>query len=85
MNGPEHYRRAELLLESCQTGTEPDGTEFYPSTERLEDDDPDVNTIGNALLAAHVHATLALAAAQMDLVGATVNGVVSAGWSEVLR
>lgn len=67
MNGPEHYRRAEALLDSCQAGTDRDDegrvVEGYPSTERLLPEDEPENTIGNALLAAHVHATLALAAA----------------------
>lgn len=67
MNGPEHYRRAEALLDSCQLPGRPDiddlgrVVESYPSTE-IPDTEPE-NTIGNALLAAQVHATLALAAA----------------------
>lgn len=59
MNGPEHYREAERLLKSCQSPGErhPDDAEEYPA---LEDG---VNSIGNALVAAQVHATLALTAA----------------------
>lgn len=59
MNGHEHYLEAERLLKSCQSPGErhPDDAEEYPA---LEDG---VNSIGNALAAAQVHATLALAAA----------------------
>jgi hypothetical protein len=64
MSGPEHYRQAELLLESCHYTVDSDGTEMYPATEEVDPETGDrVNTIGNALAAAQVHATLALAAA----------------------
>lgn len=58
MTGPEHYREAERLLLSCQvlpaTASE---AATYPQHE------DGINTISNALIAAQVHATLALAAA----------------------
>ena len=58
MNGPDHYREAEQLLNSCQLpGFGPGGAEQYPAHE------DGVNSIGNALAAAQVHATLAVAAA----------------------
>jgi hypothetical protein len=70
VNGPEHYRRAEALLESCQLAADADAdgsiTEIYPAVEDAGDDERPVNTVGNALLAAHVHATLAHAAATID-------------------
>lgn len=87
-SGPEHYRRAEALLASCQVTTDrdEDGTvvEIYPSYEYDDVSGRDVNTTGNALLAAQVHAELAKTAALMDLIGATVNGVVTPGWGEAL-
>ncbi len=66
MNGPEHYRMAERLLRSCQLPPildHPDDAPTYPASEWDESTDREVNTIGNALVAAQVHATLALAAA----------------------
>ena len=58
MTGPEHYREAEKLLRSCQIDRATDReAATYPAVE------DGVNTIGNALAAAQVHATLALAAA----------------------
>jgi hypothetical protein len=64
MTGPEHYRRAERLLQSCQVGEpdyDDDGTavEAYGTARDLDDG---VDGCRNALLAAQVHATLALAA-----------------------
>lgn len=60
MTGPEHYREAEKLLESCQVPPKDDQFEVYPPYPAAEED---LNTVGNALRAAQVHATLALAAA----------------------
>lgn len=58
MTGPEHYREAEKLLRSCQIDRATDReAATYPAVE------DGVNSIGNALAAAQVHATLALAAA----------------------
>lgn len=58
MNGPQHYAEAERLLKSCQlAGFGPGEAEQYPARE------DGVDSIGNALAAAQVHATLALAAA----------------------
>lgn len=76
MTGPEHYRVAELLLASCQLGSpDGDGTEYYSPG----DDPPGsggINTLANALAAAQVHATLALAAATAR--------ETPARWAEVL-
>lgn len=56
--GPEHYREAEKLLRLCQIDRANDReAATYPAVE------DGVNSIGNALAAAQVHATLALAAA----------------------
>ncbi|HEV2780388.1 MAG TPA: hypothetical protein VGX25_13445 [Actinophytocola sp.] len=58
MTGPEHYRLAEALLTSCQLSSDlPEDVEYYPAKE------DGVDTCANALAAAQVHATLALAAA----------------------
>jgi hypothetical protein len=68
MDGPEHYQVAEALLDSCRIvgGDDLDDrgrlVPTYPATE-WDRDRGEVNTIGNALAAAQVHATLALAAA----------------------
>lgn len=63
MNGPEHYKRAEEMLQAVEdfrlTGTQ-QGTD--------------------TVAAAQVHATLALAAAQIDVI--TDNGTDF--WAEVL-
>lgn len=62
MNGPEHFREAERLLVDCQLAAgDDDPPEVYPAFE-----DGGVNSIGNALAAAQVHATLAQAAAIID-------------------
>lgn len=68
MNGPEHYRIAEELLRSATVGQDDvaeDGTPIptYPAWEYDPDTARDINTVGNALAAAQVHATLAHAAA----------------------
>jgi len=84
VNGPEHFRRAEALLRSCTIG-EPDidsegvVVPTYPATEYDEVLGREVNSVGNALLAAQVHATLAVAAA-------TAHDAKRAGgeWSAVL-
>lgn len=62
MNGPEHYAEAERLLRSCQLlpAIETDAA-IYPAVEDDEDGHP-IHTTTNALAAAQVHATLALAA-----------------------
>lgn len=57
MNGREHYEAAETLLVSCQVpGMIGETPEQYPARE------DEVNAVGHALVAAQVHATLALAA-----------------------
>lgn len=56
MTGPEHQGEAERLLLSCQL--EP-ATEYDAATYPANEDG--ANTICNALVAALVHATLALA------------------------
>jgi hypothetical protein len=73
MNGPEHYRRAEALLESCRI---PGSDDYDPDLGVVESYTPSLDDIGtgedpevvdssrNALMAAGVHATLAVAAAQ---------------------
>jgi hypothetical protein len=73
MNGPEHYRRAEALLESCRI---PGSDDYDPDLGVVESYTPSLDDIGtgedpevvdscrNALWAAGVHATLAVAAAQ---------------------
>lgn len=57
MNARDHFETAERLLASCQleVGDERNAP-TYPASE------DGVNSIGNALAAAQVHATLALAA-----------------------
>lgn len=58
MTGAEHYAEAERLLLSCQVMPATEGDPAtYPSVEEGE------HTTGNALAAAQIHATLALAAA----------------------
>lgn len=57
MNGAEHFHEAERLLLNCQT--EPADALNAATYPALEDGQ---NTIANALAAAQVHATLALAA-----------------------
>lgn len=71
MNGPEHYRMAERLLRTCrlndpeiyEEGGEP--VFYYPPDHPVSLDDHVVNPPNN-LVAAQVHATLALAAATAD-------------------
>jgi hypothetical protein len=62
----DHFREAERLLLSCQldSGTERDAP-TYPQSE------DGVNSICNALAAAQVHATLALAEANRPRLTAT--------------
>jgi hypothetical protein len=77
VTGPEHYREAERLLVSCQIlrGDRQAGdAEQYPAA--VEDEGGD--TCRNALMAARVHATLALAAAAIECASFPL------GWSEVL-
>jgi hypothetical protein len=58
VTGPEHYREAERLLLSCQiTRADENNVAIYPAVE------DGLHTTTNALTAAQVHATLALAAA----------------------
>lgn len=64
MTGPEHYRLAEKLLESARLRSEhdhPDDAPTYPAVEYDPAKGQDINTVGNAIAAAQVHATLALA------------------------
>lgn len=57
MTAYDHYRAAEALLLSCQVpGTHGETPEQYPARE------DDADSVGHALAAAQVHATLALAA-----------------------
>lgn len=59
MNARDHFEMAERLLASCQLDAGDDrNAPTYPAEE------DGVNSIGNALAAAQVHATLALAASQ---------------------
>jgi hypothetical protein len=64
MTGLEHYLAAEALLVSCQLPNPDESYELYPA---LEDDGEGgrVHSTANALVAAQVHATLALAAAEV--------------------
>ncbi|WP_367128281.1 hypothetical protein [Saccharothrix sp. HUAS TT1] len=74
--GPEHYQAAEKLLASCQLQAPGDrNAETYPERE------DGVDSIGNALKAARVHATLALAAA--TAMGSDQPVEELAGWIEV--
>ncbi len=77
MTGPEHYRRAEVLLESCQApgepDYEPDGTPVEPYGTAINEDE--VDDCRNALMAAHVHATLALAAATLECASTDQNSL----------
>lgn len=73
MTGPEHYLRAEALLGSCENESIRDlddqdrVVEFYPEHDGLPHDDIHHEHDGaNALAAAQVHATLALAAATAE-------------------
>lgn len=69
MTGPEHYRRAEALLEYQQrpgwTDVDDEGRTVESYAPVTGDDDPaDPRDLSrNPLMAAQVHATLALAAA----------------------
>ena len=58
MTGEEHFQMAERLLASCRLD---DGDDRNAPTYPVQEDG--LNSIGNALAAAQVHATLALAAA----------------------
>lgn len=58
MTGSEHYHEAERLLLDCQVAPADNrDPAVYPAREH------GVDSVGNALAAAQVHATLALAAA----------------------
>jgi hypothetical protein len=70
MNGPDHYREAERLLDECCTD---DG--FFPA-----EDDADMDHHRNPLMAAQVHATLALAASNIE----AATRRPSAAWTEVV-
>lgn len=77
MNGPEHFVEAERLLKSCQLqGFGPGEAEQYPARE------DGVDSIGNALTAAQVHATLALAAATA-LTGGGLPDAEYRAWNDV--
>lgn len=94
MNGPEHYRRAEALLVSCQDPSiqdlDDDGrvVEFYPERDLFAPGDPKhEHDPANALLAAQVHAALALAAAVAPghaLAVSDLPGRLMDGWIGVL-
>ena len=76
MNGPQHYAEAEQLLKSCQLpGFGPGEAEQYPERE------DGVDSIGNAIAAAQVHATLALAAA--TAMAANLSGPDYEAWNNV--
>lgn len=87
-SGSEHYRRAEVLLESCQLGEpdyDPDGTpvEGYGTAQIVDPlaRDPREEVVDdsrNALMAAQTHATLALAAATADA------GHCCNGWTDAI-
>jgi hypothetical protein len=74
MNGPEHYRRAEALLESCRI---PGSDDYDPDLGVVESYTPSLDDIGTGedpevvgeihppqMDGVGVHATLAVAAAQ---------------------
>lgn len=92
MTGPEHYRRAEALLESCQlpgrNDKAADGTpiENYPALEDRGEGPED--TVGHALAAAQVHATLALAAARAESIAQGFDGpddtTIPMAWSAAI-
>lgn len=92
MTGPEHYHRAEALLASCMIGDDVDDqgriSETYPAYEYDPDTGRDVNTTGNALVAAQVHAALALAAATAEPLAQGYDGpddsTIVAAWSEAI-
>jgi hypothetical protein len=73
MTGPEHYRAAEELLESARRWEREivDETDSYAS-------------IDSARAAAQVHATLALAAAQIEQVSARGPGDVDQTWIDAM-
>lgn len=95
MNGPEHYRRAEALLDSCQVATlldiddEGRAVEHYPVTEWDVDGEREEDTVSASLAAAQVHATLALAAAQVEAAYVTAtnghDGAIRTDWVEAIR
>lgn len=83
LSGPAAYSRSVDLLEQAFATHEvgvgdpwnaaPEIRSVLPDSERLL-----------YIEAAKAYAALAGAAATMEVAGATVNGVVTAGWSEVL-
>lgn len=78
MNGPEHYAKAEGLLENARTNVGKDGPLLHSADVRLA-----------LVTAAQAHATLALAAAQVDaaeLHSVGINGnEAMTEWGEVTR
>lgn len=85
MNGPEHYREAERLLEAAIVRGLDNSPNYAADRPSLSDHlAPDCEGLGN-LAAAQVHATLAHAAAVID---STINGPHRLrnwrAWDEVL-
>lgn len=70
MTGAEHYRMAELLLESSQMP----GPHYAAEAEQYPALEDDVDSVSHALAAAQVHATLALAYSQQHPGHATPPG-----------
>lgn len=91
MNGPEHYVTAEALLDSCQVKSLSEIDDkgrrvpHYPGPEVVGDVAED--SVSNALRAAQVHATLALAAATAATQATAYDGdeysARSRGWAGV--
>jgi hypothetical protein len=84
VTGPEHYREAENLLVSCQL-IRTDEHEIYPEVGLGHEDD--VDSCRNALMAAQVHATLALTAAQAEPIAqslGTEGDEIATAWSEAI-
>ncbi len=69
MTGPEHYRKAESLL---------DGSRDY----RLAGSEDELRQAAQLAAEAHVHATLALAAATVNTARQLAH---SQGWGEVIK
>lgn len=73
MNGPEHYREAETLLADAARWE-----------RNIQDDTDSYASINSARLEAQVHATLALAAAQVEAVASRGPGDLDPSWREAL-
>jgi len=76
MNGPQHYRTAEELV----AGANAMMTEMAADT-RMDDPAIAYHALAPALLLAQVHATLALAAAQVEDME---SGELRPGWARIV-